>query len=158
MDQKSISIVSLVSLGLISFFLILSIEHEILKALVSPLTLSIFAAVAFKSKSTPKEKPTIEASEISSEDKSATDDNNIATLYVGNIPYKASERQITEYFENIATVYSIRLMKDKRTGKRKGFGFIEVPPTSAEEIIQTMNESIFMERNLIVRPAKDKIA
>ncbi len=158
MDQKSISIFSVIALSFVSFLLILNIEDDILKALVSPLALSIFAAVSYKSNNTSSQKHQIREHKSTSENKKHNEDESIATLYVGNIPYKASEKQITEYFENIATVYSIRLMKDKRTGKRKGFGFIEVPPTRADEIISKMHESVFMDRNLIVRPAKDKVA
>ena len=156
MDQKYMVIFSVITLSFISFFLILNIEDNILKALVSPLALSIFAAVSFKSKHSSKENLAKSTSEIETAQDVGSDEN-IATLYIGNIPYKASEKQITEHFEKIATVHSIRLMKDKRTGKRKGFGFIEVPPTAADVVINKMNESIFMERNLIVRPAKDKV-
>lgn len=126
------------------------------KALISPIALFVLAAISFKRENQPNAQESDSGSDNSNEQITGSKEN-IATLYVGNIPYKASEKQITEHFEKIATVHSIRLMKDKRTGKRKGFGFIEIPPTAVEDVIHKMNESIFMERNLIVRPAKDKI-
>ncbi|MFC3121269.1 RNA recognition motif domain-containing protein [Agaribacter flavus] len=80
------------------------------------------------------------------------------TLYIGNLPYKANEDAIKNYFEKVSKVISVRLMKDKRTGRKKGFGFIEVEKSAAKAVITQLNDSVFMERNLIVRPAKDKVA
>ena len=157
MHQKKI-IITVILLSLVSFFLVYSIENEMFQALVCPIALSIFAAVSLTS-SDNLQKPHSNSIMVNETRNTHTLDTNneVATLYVGNIPYKASEKQIIEHFETVANVHSIRLMKDKRTGKRKGFGFIEVPPRSATDVIKSMNESIFMERNLIVRPAKDKI-
>lgn len=80
-----------------------------------------------------------------------------ATLYVGNLSYKANEHIVKELFEKYGTVVSVRLMKDKRTGKRKGFGFVEVKSEDAEKMISTLNDSEFMERTMKVRPAKEKV-
>ena len=49
-------------------------------------------------------------------------------------------------------------MKDKRTGKRKGFGFVEVAAHEADSMIKELNDSEFEERTIKVRPAKDKVA
>ncbi|MDT0596512.1 RNA recognition motif domain-containing protein [Glaciecola petra] len=84
------------------------------------------------------------------------EDNNIATLYIGNLAYKANEQTVQEHFENIGFVKSVRLVKDKKTGRRKGFGFIEVAAKDQPKFIKKFNDSIFMERNLIVRLANDK--
>lgn len=80
----------------------------------------------------------------------------IATLYVGNLAYKANEQTVQEYFESVGAVKSVRLVKDKRTGRRKGFGFIEIDSGEEEKFIAKLNESEFMERNIIVRPANEK--
>ena len=85
-------------------------------------------------------------------------DGDIATLYVGNLPYKANEQVVKEHFENFGFVKSVRLMKDKRTGKRKGFGFVEVGSSNADAMITKLNDSEFQERTIKVRPAKDKVA
>jgi RNA recognition motif-containing protein len=53
-------------------------------------------------------------------------------------------------------VKSVRLVKDKRTGRRKGFGFIEISAEDETTFIDKLNESEFMERNIIVRPANEK--
>lgn len=81
---------------------------------------------------------------------------DITTLYVGNLAYKANEETVQEYFEKVAKVKSVRLVKDKRTGRRKGFGFIEINSGDVNQFIDKLNESEFMERSIIVRPANEK--
>ncbi|WP_218313085.1 RNA recognition motif domain-containing protein [Alteromonas antoniana] len=84
-------------------------------------------------------------------------DSDVTTLYVGNLPYKANEDAVKEYFDGFLPVHSVRLMKDRRTGKRKGYGFIEVETDDVDGTIAKLNDSIFLERTLKVRPAKDKV-
>lgn len=86
----------------------------------------------------------------------ATPSGDITTLYVGNLAYKANEETVQEYFEKVANVKSVRLVKDKRTGRRKGFGFIEINSGDVNQFIDKLNESEFMERSIIVRPANEK--
>jgi len=78
------------------------------------------------------------------------------TLYVGNLPYRANESAVKEYFGSYVEVQSVRLMKDRKTGKRKGYGFIEVVTDDLDYVISKTNDSEFQERTLKVRPAKDK--
>lgn len=94
-------------------------------------------------------------STISNDDVS---DEDVSTLYVGNLPYRANEQIVKEHFETFGYVRSVRLMKDKRTGKRKGFGFVEVGAKEADAMIEKLNDSEFQERTIKVRPAKDKVA
>jgi len=78
------------------------------------------------------------------------------TLYVGNLPYRANEEAVSSHFSEQGNVISVRLMKDRRTGKRKGYGFVEVESNNADSIIKKLNDSEFQERTLKVRLAKDK--
>lgn len=78
------------------------------------------------------------------------------TLYVGNLPYKADEESVSEHFSQHGNVESVRLMKDRRTGKRKGYGFVEVDGNSADKMIKALNDTEFQERTLKVRLAKEK--
>ncbi|GAC35352.1 RNA recognition motif domain-containing protein [Paraglaciecola polaris] len=86
-----------------------------------------------------------------------SDDENSKTLYVGNLPYRANEQAVQQHFELQGQVHSVRLMKDRRTGKRKGYGFVEMTNAGAEKAIQNLNDSEFQERTLKVRMAKDKV-
>ncbi|MDO6476982.1 RNA-binding protein [Alteromonas sp. 1_MG-2023] len=79
-----------------------------------------------------------------------------ATLYVGNLPYKANEDAVKEYFKDYIEVQSVRLMKDRRTGKRKGYGFIEVITRDVDSAITELNDKVFLERTLKVRAAREK--
>jgi len=46
------------------------------------------------------------------------------SIFVGNLPWEASESDITEFFSKYGNVTSIKLMKDNQTGRPRGFGFI----------------------------------
>jgi hypothetical protein len=83
--------------------------------------------------------------------------SEVSTLYVGNLPYRADEEAVQEHFEQQGNVVSVRLMKDRRTGKRKGYGFVEMNPKGAAKAIKNLNDSMFQERTLKVRLAKEKV-
>lgn len=111
---------------------------------LSSIALILFISKSDKQASTPTNKQSSPASEAS-------------TLYVGNLPYKVNEQDVKQHFEQFGLVKSVRLMKDKRTGKRKGFGFVEVGESDMHKMIEALNDTIFCERTLKVRPAKEKI-
>jgi hypothetical protein len=90
---------------------------------------------------------------LGSEDTSS----EVSTLYVGNLPYRADEEAVQEHFQEQGNVISVRLMKDRRTGKRKGYGFVEMNAKGAAKAIKNLNDSNFQERTLKVRLAKEKI-
>ena len=89
----------------------------------------------------------------------ANDTTDIATttLYVGNLPYRANEMAIRTLFSEHGKVVSVRLMKDKHTGKRRGFGFVEMPEADAANAINALNEQEFQERSLKVREANERV-
>ena len=78
------------------------------------------------------------------------------TLYVGNLPYKANESVVRELFSEQGRVFNVRLLKDKNTGKRRGFGFVEMAEADADRAIAALNEKEFQQRTLKVRAAKQK--
>lgn len=78
------------------------------------------------------------------------------TLYVGNLPYRANEIAVRELFAEQGQVLSVRLMKDKATGKRRGFGFVEMPVADAARAITALNDKEYQQRTLKVREANDK--
>jgi RNA recognition motif-containing protein len=77
------------------------------------------------------------------------------TLYVGNLPYKANEANVRQLFSEHGEVFAVRLMKDKRTGKRRGFGFVVVGTNDANSVISALNDKDYMQRTLKVRIAND---
>lgn len=87
--------------------------------------------------------------------KSSTSDD-IKTLYVGNLPYRANEAAVRELFSTIGQVHSVRLMKDKHTGKRRGFGFVEMSANDTNKAVAELNDKEFQQRTLKVREAKER--
>ncbi len=78
------------------------------------------------------------------------------TLYVGNLPYRANEGVVRKLFEQHGQVFSVRLLKDKNTGKRRGFGFVEMALKDSDKAVAALNDSEFQQRTLKVREAKHK--
>ncbi|HEX5792198.1 MAG TPA: RNA-binding protein [Rheinheimera sp.] len=78
------------------------------------------------------------------------------TLYVGNLPYRANEDAVKELFQRFGIVINVRLMKDRQTGRRRGFGFVEVAAKDGTKMIQKLNDFNFQERTLKVREAKER--
>lgn len=78
------------------------------------------------------------------------------TLYVGNLPYRANESVVRELFEKYGVVTSVRLVKDKQTGRRRGFGFVTMDEKGAAKAMTALNDEEFQERVLKVREAKEK--
>jgi len=87
---------------------------------------------------------------------SQTVPEDVKTLYVGNLPYRANETAIRELFSAHGTVQSVRLMKDKHTGKRRGFGFVEMAAADIDKAISALNDTEFQQRTLKVREAKER--
>lgn len=87
---------------------------------------------------------------------SASDQTELKTLYVGNLPYRANEAAVRELFAEHGYVQSVRLMKDKHTGKRRGFGFVEMAAGDAAGAIKALNDNEFQQRTLKVREAKER--
>ena len=82
---------------------------------------------------------------------------NRMNIYVGNLGYDVSESDLREAFEQYGKVMEVNLIMDKRTGKTKGFGFIEMPEKEeAQKAITEMNEMEFKGRVIKVNEAKPK--
>lgn len=78
-------------------------------------------------------------------------------LYVGNLSYETTEDELRELFTQAGTVASVALIKDRDTGRSKGFAFIEMSNQSeAEKAIQTFNGFTFANRPLKVNAARPK--
>lgn len=81
-------------------------------------------------------------------------------LYVGNLPYSTSEDDLRDLFSGAGTVVSVVLIKDRDTGRSKGFGFVEMgSQAEAESAIKQFNGATFGERALkvnIARPVEER--
>jgi RNA recognition motif-containing protein len=76
-------------------------------------------------------------------------------LYVGNLPFTATEDVLSETFAQSGTVESVRIITDKMTGKSKGFGFVEMTTEQeALDAIAKFNGATYEGRPLTVSEAK----
>jgi len=82
------------------------------------------------------------------------------TLYVGNLDYSATEDDLRRLFTQAGEVQSVRVIKDRDTGRSKGFAFVEMSTQAeAEKAISLLNGFSFHDRPLTVnlaRPREDR--
>ena len=82
------------------------------------------------------------------------------TLYVGNLDYSATEDDLRRLFTQAGEVQSIRVIKDRDTGRAKGLAFVEMSTQAeAEKAISLLNGFSFHDRPLTVnlaRPREDR--
>jgi RNA recognition motif-containing protein len=78
-------------------------------------------------------------------------------LYVGNLPYSATEDQLTELFSRAGKVDSVRVMRDMATGRARGFAFVEMgSDEEAQKAISEFHEQQMEGRALVVNEARPK--
>jgi RNA recognition motif-containing protein len=78
-------------------------------------------------------------------------------LYVGNLPYSATEQSLREAFATSGTVDSVSLITDRDTGQSKGFAFVEMATDSeAQAATQNMNGKMLDGRQIKVNEAKPR--
>jgi RNA recognition motif-containing protein len=78
-------------------------------------------------------------------------------LFVGNLPYSATEAALREHFSTIGQLSYIYLPLDRETGKPRGFAFVEFSDRAqAEQAIRQFNNQLFMGRPLAVNEARER--
>jgi len=76
-------------------------------------------------------------------------------LYVGSLPFSATEESLRDLFSSIGEVESVSVITDRDTGRSKGFGFVEMSSAEdAKKAIEELNGKTFMERALVVNEAR----
>lgn len=79
------------------------------------------------------------------------------TLYVGNISYLMKEDELKDAFGQYGEVVSVKIIIDKRTGKSKGYGFVEMgSDAAAEEALNGINGKELAGRNVKVNKANSQ--
>jgi RNA recognition motif-containing protein len=79
----------------------------------------------------------------------------VKKLYVGNLPFGATEDDVRELFEQYGSVHSVKLIMDRDTGIPRGFGFVEMDADVAPAAISALDGSNFQGRPLRVNEARD---
>lgn len=76
-------------------------------------------------------------------------------LYVGNLPFKASESDLESFFGQAGiSVNQISIMRDKFSGEARGFGFVDVADGDGEGVVRSCNGKEFMGRALVINEAR----
>lgn len=78
-------------------------------------------------------------------------------LYVGNLPYSATQEQLDDLFSQVGEVAEVTIINDRETGRSKGFGFVEMASEEdAQEAIRRFNGYNFSNRTLTVNEARPR--
>jgi RNA recognition motif-containing protein len=80
----------------------------------------------------------------------------MAKIYVGNLPFTASEAEVRTLFAQHGTVENVSLPTDRETGRPRGFGFVEMSQADSARAIQSLNGYSMNGRPLRVNEAQDK--
>jgi RNA recognition motif-containing protein len=76
-------------------------------------------------------------------------------LYVGNLPYETTETDLQTLFEASGQVASVNVIRDRETGRPRGFAFVEMStPDEANSAISTLDQHSYGGRSLTVNLAK----
>jgi RNA recognition motif-containing protein len=77
-------------------------------------------------------------------------------LYVGNLPFSATEDTVRTAFAAHGTINSIAIVMDRATGQPRGFGFVEMSREDASRAMQALNGTDFGGRPLKVNEAQER--
>ena len=77
-------------------------------------------------------------------------------IYVGNLPFTASDDEIRSLFGTHGEVQSVNLITDRETGRPRGFGFVEMDEAGAEAAISALNGTDMGGRSLTVNEARPR--
>ena len=80
----------------------------------------------------------------------------MTSIYVGNLPFSATEDEIRSLFEPHGEVQSVKLISDRETGRPRGFGFVEMDPQAANAAIEALNGAQLGGRSLRINAAADR--
>lgn len=82
--------------------------------------------------------------------------NKTMKLYVGNLPFSATEAEIEELFGEFGTVQNVALINDRETGRPRGFGFVEMDDSGGADAIKALDNQDFGGRSLRVNEARPR--
>lgn len=77
-------------------------------------------------------------------------------LYVGNVPFAANEEELQDHFGRIGSVSSVKVIRDRDTGRSKGFAFVEMENENLAQDALSLDGSEFLQRNLKVSIARER--
>lgn len=82
--------------------------------------------------------------------------NDGQSVYVSNLPWEATEDDVETLFERYGNVHQATIIMDRKTGRSRGFGFVDMPQAAAESAVAALNGSSLEGRDLTVRIARPR--
>src|SRR5512142_3371922 len=80
-------------------------------------------------------------------------------LYVGNLPYRTTEEELTALFSRAGAVDNVQVMKDNVTGRARGFAFVEMATDeAAQKAVEELHQYQMEGRALVVNEARPRTA
>lgn len=81
----------------------------------------------------------------------------MTNIYVGNLSFRQTEEELRQAFEGYGKVASVKIVKDRETGRSRGFAFVEMPNAEeAKQAIEGLNLQSIGGRNITVNEARPK--
>jgi RNA recognition motif-containing protein len=80
----------------------------------------------------------------------------VKSIYVGNLPFSATETDVRDMFEQYGTVHSAKVITDRETGRSRGFGFVEMDDNEAQAAIEGTDGKDMDGRPLKVNEARPR--
>ena len=77
-------------------------------------------------------------------------------LYVGNLPFSATESELRDLFARHGAVESVKVITDRETGRSRGFAFVEMDASAADEAMRALDGTDMGGRSLRVNEANDR--
>jgi len=77
-------------------------------------------------------------------------------IYVGNLPFSATEDEVRALFEQHGTVHAVNVIADRDTGRPRGFAFVDMEDDAASAAIEALDGYMFGQRNLRVNEARPR--
>ncbi|MFM7562632.1 MAG: RNA recognition motif domain-containing protein [Planctomycetota bacterium] len=83
----------------------------------------------------------------------------MTNIYVGNLSFRQTEEELRTSFEAYGAVTSVKIVKDRETGRSRGFAFVEMPNADeAQQAIEGLNNQSVGGRQITVNEARPKPA
>ncbi|MDD2438206.1 MAG: RNA-binding protein [Massilibacteroides sp.] len=78
-------------------------------------------------------------------------------IYIGNLNYRVREEDLKQVMEEYGAVDSVKIIKDRETGRSKGFAFVEMAnDDDAKKAIDELNEAEYEGRQMVVKEARPR--
>lgn len=78
------------------------------------------------------------------------------SIYVGNLPFTSTEDEVRNMFSQYGSVHSVKMVSDRETGRPRGFAFVEMDDSAANNAISALNGKEINGRPLRINEARER--